>query len=427
MALFELMPEGDIATESSAKILEWKRTSGSTDNVNASIGWDLNEFGNINQTAGDLLRIATAAYLGDRLTKRGATFSRTITIVVHVSKPGKWRLNNLHKVEEILGWLTGDEWKVKLVKSKVRSNYNQLDLRLDKVDEVILLSGGLDSFSGAVDLMNDGKTKVFVGHNDGTTATKHAQSMIEENLRVIANTLKISVPGYEKISLTQAESKRESSTRSRSFLFMSIATAMATARQSDTVIVPENGYTSINLPLNASRGGALSTRSTHPMTFKRVNDLLLSLNIDVKISNPYQLLTKGELVKKASTMVPKLFNEAVNATLSCGKLDGTYYKGGNPNFACGLCVPCIVRRASIQAAGIPDLTPYLIDTLPLESRQKLITNRSGDISAVREAIEKNVEATDIMSVGPWPTEFLIDNAVDLCNRGHAELAALKLP
>jgi hypothetical protein len=39
---------------------------------------------------------------------------------------------------------------------------------------------------------------------------------------------------------------------------------------------------------------SLSTRSTHPTTLQRVNDLLAALELTVQITNPFADLTKGE-------------------------------------------------------------------------------------------------------------------------------------
>jgi hypothetical protein len=72
---------------------------------------------------------------------------------------------------------------------------------------------------------------------------------------------------------------------------LSLGIAVASSIGTKSLIVPENGYTGINLPLRPNRGGALSTRSTHPETFRRVAEILPRLN--VTISNPFEWMTKG--------------------------------------------------------------------------------------------------------------------------------------
>ena len=61
-------------------------------------------------------------------------------------------------------------------------------------------------------------------------------------------------------------------------MFLSLGVAVASSLGSRSLIIPENGYTGINLPLRPNRGGALSTRSTHPETFRRVAEILTALN-----------------------------------------------------------------------------------------------------------------------------------------------------
>ncbi len=417
---FELLPSGATQKFSGATPLAWERVAGSTTSVNATIGWDLHELGGVSSAAGDLLRIAAAAFLADRLTTRGLGFTRSIRISVHVVELQLWSTAVLAKVEHLLRWLTGDDWKIRVVREQAIQRPPELPLAADSVDEVTLLSGGLDSFCGAVDRLQDGKARLFIGHTDGASAVQHAQQEVRQYIMAFLRPHGPSA-AYQTVTLSQVGDKKEASTRSRSLLFMSLATAAASARSCGRVVVPENGYTSANLPLNTARGGALSTRSTHPTTFLRLNDILTEVGIEVRISNPYQGLTKGEFVALAASHSLVRFEEAVGRTLSCGKLDGTYYKGGNPNYACGLCVPCIVRRSSILAGGIQDYTPYLVDTLEGDALLKLRVNRKSDVDAVREATQQNVDDTDIMSIGPWPDDINLDDVVSLCNRGHREL------
>ena len=80
-------------------------------------------------------------------------------------------------------------------------------------------------------------------------------------------------------------------------LFMAMAVAAASGNGASEVLAPENGFTSINPPLEPSRGGPLTTRSTHPWTFHALRELLSALSLStISVHNPYGYLTKGELV-----------------------------------------------------------------------------------------------------------------------------------
>jgi hypothetical protein len=422
MSQFELLPSGVSQFDPGARPLHWSRTSGSTGSVSGNLDWTLTRLGTPHAVAADLLRICAGAYLADRLTSRGQAFTRTIELTVHVTEMAAWTADAVEQVADLLWWLTADDWTIRVVPTEP-SKASELPVQ-SPVSEVVLLSGGLDSLCGAVDRLNDGTSRLFLSHADGTTAVQHAQRQIRDWLTERATTL----PEFLAVTFAQTGAKAEPSSRSRSLLFATMATVTATARGASRVVVPENGYTSINPPLTTARGGALSTRSTHPSTFARINRLLATLGIGVTIEDSYLGLTKGELVAQAAAKVDATaFSQVVATSQSCGKLDGTYYKGGNPNYSCGLCVPCIVRRASIAAAGLDDQTPYLIDTLPAASRPRLIANRSDDVQAVQEAIRRGISEDELLACGPWPDEFDLDAAVALCGRGLQEIARVPLP
>jgi hypothetical protein len=231
---------------------------------------------------------------------------------------------------------------------------------------------------------------------------------------------------YDQIRIVNAPPKREGSSRSRSFLFVALAAAVAAAMRAPTIEVPENGYTSLNPALGPERGGALTTRSTHPLTLGRLNALLDQLGLPTQIVDPHARLTKGELLKRAASVGHHrdAFLDGAAVTLSCGKLDGGRYKGGNPNHHCGLCYPCIVRRAAFAATGLEDRTPYLSDTLTGDALLRLRRNRNDDIRAVIRATEQAFDDVQIMAAGPFPVNFDLDAAVELCERGLEELRSV---
>jgi hypothetical protein len=191
--------------------------------------------------------------------------------------------------------------------------------------------------------------------------------------------------------------------------------------------VPENGWTSLNPPLRANRGGWLSTRSTHPQTFTLLGELLDRLGVAIDVANPHGWLTKGELVRAAAQTDAADFPAGVADTLSCAKLDGRLYAGGHPGLNCGLCVACLVRRAAIQAAGIPDRTEYLVDRLAGSARQLLVERRRPDITAVRVAVAAGVDESALLAAAPLPQNFDVDRALALWQRGLQELADVDLP
>jgi 7-cyano-7-deazaguanine synthase in queuosine biosynthesis len=288
-----------------------------------------------------------------------------------------------------------------------------------EVSTVALLSGGLDSFCGAV--IAGSEDRLFLGHWDNPTI-KGAQNAVK---RWLDSALEGDVH-YEQLRIVQAAKKRESSSRTRALLFMALAAAVAESRHAKTVEVPENGYTSLNPPLGPERGGALSTRSTHPKTISDFNRILEQLGLAIRIRDVYAGLTKGQLVARATEIGLSTFEAGVASTLSCGKLDGGMYKGGNPNYHCGLCFPCLVRRGAIAEAEIADATIYLSETLTGAWLAKLRSNRKSDILAVKRALAEGFRDETLIAMGPFPAEFDFDRAVELCEAGLAELGKVDL-
>jgi hypothetical protein len=122
-----------------------------------------------------------------------------------------------------------------------------------------------------------------------------------------------------------------------------------------TLYVCENGFISINPPLTDMRLGSLSTRTTHPVFFGLVHKLFDAAGLRVRMENPYQLKTKGEMLKECADK--KLLSAHALQTTSCGR----YLIHGHTH--CGRCVPCLVRRAAFRASGMTDTTKYVYKDL----------------------------------------------------------------
>jgi 7-cyano-7-deazaguanine synthase in queuosine biosynthesis len=422
---FDVRGQGDPASVSpGGTLLRWPLTPGHTDSLKVDLGWWAGSLGTVPDPALDLLRIAGAAYAADRLTPRGTGFTRTISLTVAVTGTQRWENGVADDVADLLRWLTGDRWLLSLVPDQERIDEDVLNTESDE-EAVSLLSGGLDSFLGAIHLQARGSMVRFVGHIDSATAVSFHQDKVQAWLGRAYNP----APAYTRFHLNQQGKKQEGSSRSRSLMFMAMGIAVASSQNSEanTLYVPENGYTSLNIPLHANRAGALSTRSTHPETFARMHRLLGLLGLAVSISNPFEWMTKGEaMTAVAATTPPDGWIDAAAQTISCSKLDSRTFKGGNQNLNCGYCLACLVRRATFLSAGITDKTIYLPDTLTAGNKAKLIAKRRGDIDAVRYAIEVGVD-DDAIDSSTWPDDYDLDAASDLVQRGLDELAALPLP
>lgn len=359
--------------------------------------------------------------MADRSSRRGVRFSRDIALEVAVLAPDAWTDDLLDTTADLLGWLTGDNWNL-TVKAAPKVDIDEVSHSADDGGPVSLLSGGLDSYLGAIQLLTSGAHPSFVGHKDTATSIRRAQTAVGTWLAQSFTP----APSYTRLRLAQAARRVEPSSRSRAFMFLSLGVAVADSIGSKTLVVPENGYTGINLPLRPNRGGALSTRSTHPDTIRRIAIILGALNIDVTVSNPFEWMTKGEAMETIRDLHPPTGWEATAAaTLSCSKLGGNWF-AGSPNLNCGLCVPCMVRRATFARANVEDKSQYLYQAITGAHLTALIEARRGDIEAVRYAIEAGVDV-DAIDSGTWPPEYDLDRVESLVQRGLDELALLELP
>jgi hypothetical protein len=416
----EVLPDDAKPHHASATALHWCRTPTHGATVAGTLGWDLDLLGQAPVPAADLVRIAAAAYLADRHVRRPRTFSRTIDLTVHVVDPALWNAGLGEQVAQLLSWLTGDRWHLQAVPAARAAGQPPTPAT---ADDVMLLSGGLDSLCGAADHLGDGAERIYVSHYDGSTAIRRAQRTASAWLQ---SRIKPSIR-HSRLGFHQTGPAQEPSSRSRSLFFAALATAVATTASSAQVTVPENGFTSINPPLTPARGGALSTRSTHPATFARINRLLAAAAIPVTVANPYAYLTKGELLSRAHNRAGASLLAVAAETLSCSKLDGGYYPGGNANYNCGLCVACLVRRASFATVGHSDSTPYLVHHLTGISRERLLHQRRRDIHDVQQAILNGIDDIDVLAVGELPGDVDVDAIIDLCQRGLVELSRVPLP
>lgn len=372
-------------------------------------------FGAPSVAAVTLGRIGVAAFLTDRTVRRNALRQRRdIELVVSVPDPDLARQAQL-SVQRLLGFVTGDHWQVEFERD---TSQRPAAAPQYQADEVALLSGGLDSYCGA--LISGATDRVFLSHSDASVI-KHSQ-----------NRSAPTIPGYDATQhatvrlAARAPFNREASRRSRSVLFLALAVALADAAGAGTVEVPENGFTSLNPPLAANRAGVLTTRSTHPTTFERFNQVVRDLGVAVTLRNPYEWHTKGELVAAAVTAAgaPTVL-AGIPHTLSCAK-SNLILKGKTFGRNCGLDYACMVRRAGIEAAGLVDPTTYECHTPALAAQVE--RERRQDITAVKQSLADEPSLLDLAAMcGPFPAGYDMDRALALWNRGANELSSLTLP
>jgi hypothetical protein len=212
-----------------------------------------------------------------------------------------------------------------------------------------LLSGGLDSLIGGIDLVTQERRPLFVSqlaHEDSERQRRYAAT-----LGGGATHLQWS----HGISFT---GPRETSTRGRSLAFYAFAILAASrvAGAPVQVFIPENGFICINPPLVPGRVASLSTRTTHPQFIAMLQELLSRLGIAVQLELPYRFKTKGQMLRECKDQA--LLSTMAADSTSCGRFR-TYNR-----VHCGRCVPCMIRKSAFVAWGSGrDKTVYVHPTL----------------------------------------------------------------
>ena len=112
----------------------------------------------------------------------------------------------------------------------------------------------------------------------------------------------------------------------------------------------------MNIPLTIHRAGSLSTRTTHPYYLGLLQTILDNLGIQVKMYNPFQFKTKGEMILECKDW--DFLKENLKWTMSCSHPDLGRWKGESASNHCGVCLPCTIRRAAVYKAKINDDTIY---------------------------------------------------------------------
>lgn len=383
----------------------------------------------LNKLAFDLLVIAVSAFAADVRISRAKNaedgFSREIDLYVPVSDPDKWG-GVTQLLCQMLGFLSGDIWRFYFRSATSSPTLPDIDEPLEaNFGKVCLFSGGLDSYVGAIDLYSAGEQPILVSHYaDGSASQpqKACHAELEKNFGAIRR-----LAAYLPVASTAVASEREDTQRTRSFLFLALATIVAAGRGEPTqIVVPENGLIALNVPLDPLRIGALSTHTTHPFFLGRFSELMTILGLDITLVNPYEFDTKGEMLQKCQDR--KVLLSAAFETVSCSHYTQGRWAGAKPGH-CGYCVPCIIRRASFKAASIKDQTPYRLDELKSQEFKAHLAKgrdiRSFKIAAKRLKNDPALSSILIHKAGPLYDRMAdLDRFADVYQRGIAEVERL---
>lgn len=306
----------------------------------------------------DLTRIAAYVYAADQMVSRGGSkdvyskdWRRTMAMAIPVSDPDFWNDANVRRrLQSVLSFLSDDEWDFTFARPPDEVQQFLLDLpdAPAKVppDSVVLFSGGADSLCAAVEAaFLQGAKPVLVSHRSTPNVSSRQRRLVQE--------LRRRHPAwyFPHISVwvhRSGSEPRDSSQRTRPFLFASLGAAVANQLGLNDVLLGDNGVASLNLPINAQLVGALATRSTHPTFIALFNDFVREVLPDQpRVSNPLWSRTRAEALEVlAQAKVSDLLQETVSCSYSRARPRSEVH--------CGVCSQCIDRRFGSLGAGLSE-------------------------------------------------------------------------
>ncbi len=366
--------------------------------------------------------MAMAVTAADTFVDRRAAadgWARELRLQIAVVNPDPWQ-PLLGTLEAALRFLSGDQWSLDIVGGGPDRPTPQVRGRLTQLaghDCASLFSAGLDSTIGVLDLMAAGGRPVLISHSYRGDADRQ---------NAVTARLPVSVSRFAAIAhpLSRLDDPNDVQMRTRSFNFLAygalVAATMAERGFAEGPVrlhVPENGLIALNPPLTTRRIGSLSTRTTHPHFLALIQRVMDGLDIPVRIfTQPYNTMTKGEMM--AACTDPATLASIAEHTVSCGKWKRTGQQ-------CGRCVPCLIRRASFNHAGLPDGTDYAFEGRDLQAvlrDERIRDDVLAMILAVRQLPDRNMRRWVAQS-GPLPADgHERDGLVDVARRGMAEVS-----
>lgn len=403
---------------SDLKVVLFGKSDNNTDGHIGDIIWDEINRKKLNPSskAWDLLSIGlsviSADYAGHR-QKSHDGWTRVFDLIIAVNDTHFWNAQAF-LLSKLLGYLTSDRWHFTFVNGGFQPEPPKTgEIKTFDNDSIVLLSGGLDSLIGIIDLIVQNHTPVAVSQLVLGDAEKQRDfpKIFSQDVPHVQLNHNVSIPNSET----------PSSQRARSIVFLAYGILIATClkryegTETVTLYMCENGYISLNPPLTGMRIGSLSTRTTHPIFLKLFQELVYNAGLNVQIENPYQFLTKGQML--INCLNQSLLKQHAHKSTSCGR-----YKRHGHNH-CGRCVPCLVRRAAFKAWGVTDQTNYIYDDLSIDSPNY---SQYDDVKSIAIAVKELENAGIDRWIGAHLNTAILGDTTKYKNTIQAGLNELKM-
>ncbi|MDA3860882.1 MAG: hypothetical protein PF445_06625, partial [Melioribacteraceae bacterium] len=312
----------------------------------------------VSDRAKDLLEIAGYIFAADRKSSRGAidavemhSWSRAFEIHIQVRDITFWEQPKIKTMlNDALSYMTGDK-RYDFVFYKANGDFptsifDNKEFSIEPSDklEVVLYSGGLDSLSGIVELLETtDKELCLMSHQSGNPSVANTQNSLFKEIDKL-------YPGrcthYKYYCGLCRKRSVDETQRTRSFLFNSIAFALATTYGINENILFENGVTSFNFAETQDMMNSRASRTTHPKTLGLLMELFSEINdAEYKVENRFYNKTKTDVVNILNKY-NKLDLVDISVSCSVSMLQRTSHTH------CGICSQCIDRRFAAYSAEV---------------------------------------------------------------------------
>lgn len=308
----------------------------------------------------DLLELAAYIYCADRKVSRGAkhlveyqSWARSFHIVIKVRDYEFWKRPEIaESLAKALTFMTGDqEYRFTFQpghSTQPTSLFDAEQFQLDSPDDqdIMLFSGGLDSLAGAIRSLETAERQLCLVSHQSQPGTRKTQNSLYRALRERYGTR---ISHYRFACHLRGHRAIEETQRTRSFLYTSIACAIAEACSRDRFTIYENGITSMNFPRREDLVSARASRTTHPRTIQYL-EAFFSLMLDrrVEIATPFLWKTKSDVFQIVQSCS---YPELLPSSVSCSRT----FKNFGMSTHCGECSQCIDRRFAAYASNGVDL------------------------------------------------------------------------
>ncbi|MCY4553967.1 MAG: TIR domain-containing protein [Candidatus Poribacteria bacterium] len=342
-------------------VLEYRELTDGISNVKLALPDFISSVSYLPPRILDLLEIAAYVFCADRLILRGNKanveyhgWSRLLHFVIKVRDWDFWNTREVKEaLKEALVFMSGDQTyhftfqRGHLTPPADLFDQKTFQIKPQKNTKITLFSGGLDSLAGVVsDLENSVDQLCLVSHRSGQPTTAKTQDQL---VKVIDQCYPNRIKHYGFYCSLQGIGRKEETQRTRAFLYMSIAYALAHALSQRKVFVYENGITSINFPTQESQINARSSRTTHPKVIALLENLFSVIEEStIEIATPFLWKTKTDIFHILDKFGQK---DLISSAVSCS------HTSRNDKLAthCGGCSQCIDRRFAAYSSNLDDV------------------------------------------------------------------------